>query len=141
VLSLAVLGQTSALIIGAIAARSFVVPADTYWNALLITGPISIGIGAWAVKYHLICIDEHGILFKFTRYGIPKKMEVQFCDVKGAVYFPGILSLDGRPRPLIEFSLRSGESFWIPFSIYSKTTIEDIQNALISRGVNMDTSK
>jgi hypothetical protein len=113
------------------------VPRSLYGIVVGIATPIALLAGLAIARYHVITIDQHEAIFAFTRYALPKTKRAAYREILDARYIPGIFGFDNRPRPLFEFELRSGESFWIPLSVYQNRQINEMLEALRARGINL----
>lgn len=47
----------------------------------------------------------------------------------------GLFGHDGRPRPVFEFDLKDGSSFWVPLPAYTIKQIREMLDDLAQRGL------
>jgi hypothetical protein len=98
------------------------VAAATVLRALCLIGPVFVGIGEFA----------------FTRYGIRRSVTLSGNSLRSAVFVRGTLALDGRPRPLIEYELTSGQRGWVSLALFGRPLIDALRSELKSRGIAVD---
>jgi hypothetical protein len=133
-----VAAQPIALVASSIVTWSEHVSARSYLVALIFFAPLAIGLAVWIVRHQSIRIDASSVIFVFTRYAVPRIRRIVYTDVSVATYVGGVIGVDNRPRPLIEFSTKSGEKLWVPLSIYTRKQIQDLMAALEARGVRFE---
>lgn len=126
------------LVLAALFVDSDIVSSRQLFYALVIVGPAAMAISIWLSKFHRILIRNGVAAFFYTRYGIPRHVEISKDDLLRAVYVDGMLSVDGRPRPLIEYEMRSGASGWVPFTLYSRSVIREAIHAMLENGLHVE---
>jgi hypothetical protein len=135
-----VAAQPIALVASSMVAWSAHVSARRYLVALVFFVPLAIGLAFWIVRHQCIRIDASSAVFVFTRYAVPRIRKIVYTDVVVATYLAGVIGIDNRPRPLIEFSTKTGERFWVPLSIYTRQQIQDLMAALEAHGIKFEGS-
>jgi hypothetical protein len=135
-----VLALPAALFAASMMTVSLDVSAASYVRMLVVFVPLALIAGAWVAHQQSILLEKEAATFIFTRYAMPKRERVRYESVSQATYVPGKLRGDNRPRPLLEFSLRSGRTFWIPLAIYQKRQIEELLTRLREHGVDLRTA-
>lgn len=135
-----VAAQPIALLASSIVTLSEHVSARSYLVALIFFVPLALGLAVWIVRHQCIRVDASSVMFVFTRYAVPRIRRIVYTDVSVATYLGGVIGVDNRPRPRIEFSTKSGERFWVPLSIYTRKQIKELMAALEARGVRFESS-
>lgn len=103
---------------------------ETFRRTFYISLFASIPFTLWMYRKQTINMDMTKAIFRFTRYLVPKRHEIEFADVKFYKFVPGTLATDGRPRPYLEFEMKSGKSFWVPLPVYTNRQIAEMRKML-----------
>ena len=113
------------------------VSAAKVLRMLCLIGPFFAAVAFWIYRGHLIAVRDGIADFAFTRYGIRHSVTLSKQSLRSAAFVRGTLSVDGRPRPLIEYELSSGERGWIPLALYGRRLIDALRSELRSQGVEV----
>lgn len=113
------------------------VSAMVFSRVLVFVGPVSIVIAVSMYRQHIIRLGDGIAEFAFTRFCLPRTVALSKETVRIATLERGILALDGRPRPIVEYELRTGERGWIPFAIYRGKTIDALMADLKAMGIRI----
>jgi membrane protease YdiL (CAAX protease family) len=114
------------------------VAAATVLRALCLIGPVFVGGAVWIYRGHQIRVRDGIGEFAFTRYGIRRSVTLSGNSLRSAVFVRGTLALDGRPRPLIEYELTSGQRGWVSLALFGRPLIDALRSELKSRGIAVD---
>lgn len=82
------------------------------------------------VKWQVIYLLDDRILFRFTRYLIPKWRQLIFDQASKIVFHDGIVGRDGKPRPYLEACRKDGSCFWVPLPIFGRRDLGIMLNHL-----------
>lgn len=101
----------------------------------LVAGVLAIPLTIWFVRRQWIDVKDDGIAFSFTRYAIPKAHEAKYRDIHDVVFHDGGFSVDGKPRPYIQFDLKDGSDFWVPLPIFGRRDLSLMLDYIREKGV------
>jgi hypothetical protein len=127
--------QPIALITTGILTWSEKISATAYWVTLIFFAPLAIGLALWILKHQFIQVEASYVIFSFTRYTIPQLRKITYENVAAMKYAGGLIGVDNRPRPLLEFWTKTDEQFCVPLSIYTRAQIQDLIQTLEKRGL------
>lgn len=113
------------------------VSATNVLRMLCLIAPLFAAIAFWIYRGNQISVRGGNANFVFTRYGLRRSVTLSKNSLRSAAFVRGTLALDGRPRPLIEYELTSGEQGWIPLALYSHRHIDALRSELRSHGVEI----
>lgn len=113
------------------------VAAANVLRMLYLIGPLFAAGAFWIYRGHRITVRDGIGEFAFTRYGIRRSVTLSSKSLRSAVFVRGTLAIDGRPRPLIEYELTSGERGWVSLALYSRRVIDALCSELKSRGIDV----
>jgi hypothetical protein len=113
------------------------VSAAKFLRVLCVIGPLFVAFAFWIYRGHFIVVSNENAAFAFTRYGFRRSVALSKESLRSVSYLHGTLAIDGRPRPLIEYELVSGERGWIPLALYSRRLIDALRSDLRSNGIEV----
>lgn len=128
----------ASVFLAAILAGTDVASGEQVLRTLVFVAPVAVAVALWIFNQHAVWIHDGVARFSYTRYGIPRRSELRKDDLVCARYVGGPFALDGRPRPLVEYELRSGRRGWLPFPLYSRKQIREVLGVMRANGFHVD---
>lgn len=89
-----------------------------------------IKINTDTVEFHYTRFSDlfSGLLFVPWKLRLIRHYQHSYDDIAQFTLVEGFIVRDGRPRPLFEYHLKSGDYFWVPLSAFA---IKDIRAILL----------
>ncbi len=116
-------------------------PDHTTSNILVLVGLIlGAATGYWHFIINRIFLDDSHIQIRYTRYLISRSICFLYNEIEKVVLVKGNFSMDGRPKPRMIFTSKSGVERWFPLPTYTHRDIQSLVEILISAGVNLQVS-
>lgn len=128
-----------ALIGTSVVTTSDVVSDEIFSRLALASIPVAGLVGTLIARHQSVEIDDSKAVLTYTRFGVPQRFEASLSAINRVVLVRGLVSLDGYPRPRLEFTLEDASLHRVSLALYTFKDGPRILDELARRGVRVET--